>query len=305
MLQAVAAGRPVLVPDRGLSAWRVRSFGLGEVYREDDEDDFRRRFRETRRARARGLPGRPARLPGALFVSASHAAVSRAVGCGGEGAVLPQQPLGEQRARSRHGGGWDMSLIRYALPTLLLLYFLRRSLRQRVFLLGIPFLMFMSFSVFFDKLKPFWVPGRFSPADHLMLWLVITWVLYFDLLLPKRLRTLRERQLFGPRLSRPEEAVVVGLAGYVVVQIVMTALHYMGLGSALFEAEPFLYLMVGYFLLRGICCRAGRRGDARLHRRDRGGQHHRVRPVRAASGTPQDRSISRPSISRSCSWASA
>jgi hypothetical protein len=151
-----------------------------------------------------------------------------------------------------------MSLLRYALPALLLLYFLRRSLRQRVFLLGIPFLMFMSFSVFFDKLKPFWVPGRLSPADHLMLWLVITWVLYFDLLLPKRLRTLRERQLFGPRLSWPEEALLVGLAGYVVVQIVVTALQYKSLGSALFEAEPFLYLMVGYCLLRGICCRAGR-----------------------------------------------
>jgi hypothetical protein len=46
MLQALAAGRPVLVADRGLSAWRVRSFGLGAVFREGDADDLRRRFRE-------------------------------------------------------------------------------------------------------------------------------------------------------------------------------------------------------------------------------------------------------------------
>jgi len=46
MLQALAAGRPVLVADRGLSAWRVRSFGLGAVFREGDADDLRRRFLE-------------------------------------------------------------------------------------------------------------------------------------------------------------------------------------------------------------------------------------------------------------------
>ena len=44
-----------------------------------------------------------------------------------------------------------MSLVRYALPSLLLLYFLWRALRQRVFLLGIPFLMFMSYSIFFAR----------------------------------------------------------------------------------------------------------------------------------------------------------
>jgi hypothetical protein len=151
-----------------------------------------------------------------------------------------------------------MSLVRYALPTLLLLYFVWRSLRQRVFLLGIPFLMFMSFSVFFDKLKPFWAPARFAPVDHLMMWLIITWLIYFDLLLPKRTRTVRERQIFGPRLTWPEEALLVALAVYVVIEIALTAVQHMGLASAVFEAEPFLYMLVGYFLLRGICCHAGR-----------------------------------------------
>jgi glycosyltransferase involved in cell wall biosynthesis len=46
MLQALAAGRPVLVPDRGLMAYRVRGFGLGSVYRDGDHDDLRRQFRE-------------------------------------------------------------------------------------------------------------------------------------------------------------------------------------------------------------------------------------------------------------------
>ena len=48
-----------------------------------------------------------------------------------------------------------MNLVRFALPSLLVLYFVWRSLRQRVFLLGIPLLMHMYFSVFFENLKPF------------------------------------------------------------------------------------------------------------------------------------------------------
>jgi hypothetical protein len=151
-----------------------------------------------------------------------------------------------------------MSLVRYALPSLLLLYFLWRALRQRVFLLGIPFLMFMSYSIFFDRMKPFWMPRHYDPVDLLMVWLVVTWLLYFDLLLPRHLRTVHEGRLFGPRLSPPEEIVIVGLAVYVSVEIAMTSLHYSGLGSAVTEAKPFLFMVGGYFLLRGIFCHAGR-----------------------------------------------
>jgi glycosyltransferase involved in cell wall biosynthesis len=42
MLQALAARRPVLVPDEGLMAARVRDHGLGAVYRAGDWDDLNR-----------------------------------------------------------------------------------------------------------------------------------------------------------------------------------------------------------------------------------------------------------------------
>jgi hypothetical protein len=45
MLQALASGRPVLVPDRGLMAHRARSFGVGATYRDGDAADLRRAFR--------------------------------------------------------------------------------------------------------------------------------------------------------------------------------------------------------------------------------------------------------------------
>jgi glycosyltransferase involved in cell wall biosynthesis len=44
MLQAIMAGRPVLVPDEGLMASRVRNFGLGLTYAPGDGRDMRNKF---------------------------------------------------------------------------------------------------------------------------------------------------------------------------------------------------------------------------------------------------------------------
>ena len=145
------------------------------------------------------------------------------------------------------------------LPALLLLYFLWRSLRQRVFLLGLPFLMDMYYSVFFDRLKIFWVPNQWLPADHMMFWLFATWIVYFDLLLPGRRRSVRELRLFGPRLSAPEEVVLVGFAAYAFFRVGTTAVRFMDLGTAISEARIPLYVFAGYFLLRGILSHAGRK----------------------------------------------
>jgi hypothetical protein len=38
------AGRPVLVPDQGLMAWRVRNFGLGLTFASGDWRDLRCKF---------------------------------------------------------------------------------------------------------------------------------------------------------------------------------------------------------------------------------------------------------------------
>ena len=93
----------------------------------------------------------------------------------------------------------------------------------------------------------------------MMFWLLVTWIVYFDLLLPGRRRSVRERRLFGPRLSAPEEIVLVGFAAYMLFKVATTAVQYMDLGSAISEARIPLYMFAGYFLLRGILCHAGRK----------------------------------------------
>lgn len=168
--------------------------------------------------------------------------------------------MGSQPSHALGGVEWrGMNTAELLVPSLLLLYFLWRSLRQRVFLVGLPFLMDMYYSVFFDKLRPFWIPSLWEPADHMMFWLLVTWIIYFDLLLPGHRRSVRERHVFGPRLSAPEEIVLVGFAAYMLFKVATTAVQYMDLGSAISQARVPLYAFAGYFLLRGILCHAGRR----------------------------------------------
>jgi glycosyltransferase involved in cell wall biosynthesis len=90
MLQALAAGRPVLVPDRGLMAYRVRTFGLGLTYRPGDETGLRRGFRDLQ-AREPG-EWAPALRAFCAFFSPEQvaAAVAAAVTGRGAGARLPQ-----------------------------------------------------------------------------------------------------------------------------------------------------------------------------------------------------------------------
>lgn len=165
-----------------------------------------------------------------------------------------------QSSHALVGVEWrGMNTARLVLPAVLLVYFLWRSQRQRVFLLGLPFLMNMYFSIFFEGLKPFWVPHPENPADHMMFWLVVTWIIYFDLLLPGRRRAVRERHPFGPRLSPPEEVVLVGFVAYMLLKVATTAVQHMDLGSAFGEARVPLYAFAGYFLLRGVLCHAGRK----------------------------------------------
>ena len=89
----LAAARPVLVPDRGLMAYRVRTFGLGQTYRDGDLGDLKRQFRNLL---AEGPESRRCHLDAYLtYFSRAQvaAAVVAAVSGGGASAQLPQSAL--------------------------------------------------------------------------------------------------------------------------------------------------------------------------------------------------------------------
>ena len=69
-----------------------------------------------------------------------------------------------------------MGLLRLAVPAALLLWFLWKARTNRLCLLGIPVLMVMGQSVFFDNMKVFWRPGRLDATTLTMAWLFVVWL---------------------------------------------------------------------------------------------------------------------------------
>jgi hypothetical protein len=65
--------------------------------------------------------------------------------------------------------------LQLALPYLLVLYFVIRGIKQPIYWLAIPFLMFMSESIFFENAKLFNFPGRLHYA-LMLIWLGVLWI---------------------------------------------------------------------------------------------------------------------------------
>ena len=144
------------------------------------------------------------------------------------------------------------------LPLAAVAYFVWQSTRSRIFLLGIPFLQFFRESVFFESLRPFWIPGRLSTVAITMLWLVVVWAVCTDRLLPARRRAAEERvPPFGPR-PLPEELLLVALAVVLALSVLATAIRNDDLSSAVGEASGVAFMLLGYLLVRGIVCHSDR-----------------------------------------------
>lgn len=66
-------------------------------------------------------------------------------------------------------------ILQLALPYLLVLYFVVRGIKQPIYWMAIPFLMFMSESIFFENAKIFNIPGRLH-YGLMLIWLGVLWV---------------------------------------------------------------------------------------------------------------------------------
>lgn len=148
-----------------------------------------------------------------------------------------------------------MNLLGAGFAVIFLGYFLWKSLKMRIYLLGLPFLMYMGESVFFDRVKVFWMPQRLGPSVMIMVWLLIVWVVSMDLLLPRG-EVRRPRRLFGPPLRLPEELILGALLVAILAQIVLSSIHYGDALVALGQGAGWLFLVVGYLFVRGIVAMA-------------------------------------------------
>jgi hypothetical protein len=148
-----------------------------------------------------------------------------------------------------------MNAVRLLLPTVLVIWFLWKARRNILFLLGLPIMMSMYYSIFFQDMRPFWTPGRFTLQTHVMMWLVLAWLV---VTFRWSKRGGDQLGLFGVRRMLPEEFAILLLA-------VLAVAHSLGvftasgdLREALSAATIWLYLVAGYLLVRGIAVRATR-----------------------------------------------
>ena len=148
-----------------------------------------------------------------------------------------------------------MGIVRLALPAALALWFIWKARVNPLFLLGIPVLMVMRGSVFFENAKPFWKPGRFDPVTLLMIWLAIVWVVTVAR------RSHQDDTRIGPLgVGRilPEELPLIGIAALIVLHALGTFSVSGDLMNAVNLASGIFYLVLGYLLVRGIASRATR-----------------------------------------------
>ncbi|GAB6126613.1 tetratricopeptide repeat protein [Humidesulfovibrio idahonensis] len=86
-LQALAAGKPTLVPDVGLMAWRVQAHALGLCYRHGDEADFRRVFDRLLQQGTGPYAEAIGRFMGGFAPEARNAQLDKAFGLAGASAA--------------------------------------------------------------------------------------------------------------------------------------------------------------------------------------------------------------------------
>ena len=146
-------------------------------------------------------------------------------------------------------------MLRLAIPAALLLWFLWKARSNALFLLGIPVLMVMRGSVFFENMKPFWMPGRLDPVTLVMVWLVLVWVVT----IARRSRSDGTPvSLFGVGRILPEELPLIGIAVLIGVHVATAFASSGDLATAASQASGVFYLVLGYVLVRGIASRATR-----------------------------------------------
>ena len=149
-----------------------------------------------------------------------------------------------------------MAVIQWGVPLALLAWFLWKARTNRLFLLGIPVLMVMRGSVFFQLMRPFWAPGRFDTDLHLMAWLTLVWaIIVFG-----RRRSAEGGGLrpFGAGRLLPEEIPLLFVAALMGVHILGVFATTGDLVQAVTAASGTIYLLVGYLFVRGIASRSTR-----------------------------------------------
>jgi hypothetical protein len=149
-----------------------------------------------------------------------------------------------------------VGILRLALPAALALWFIWKARSNALFLLGIPVLMVMRGAVFFQNMKPFWMPGRLASVTLLMGWLVLVWAVT----VMRRTKQGDDASIgpFGAARLLPEELPLLGIAVLIGLHTLTAFASRGDLVDSVNLASVTFYFALGYLLVRGIASQATR-----------------------------------------------
>jgi hypothetical protein len=136
-------------------------------------------------------------------------------------------------------------------PYILIFYFIIRSIKEPVFLIGIPFLLFFKQSLFFDKVRFLRFQGMLINLDKIFLvWLIIVWLIFFS----RSLIQIDFKLKRWNKIKRPNwlDWLIIGL-------IIITCIDFVVvLNSSVIDEgvnDEFITLMalfIGFFIFKNI-----------------------------------------------------
>jgi hypothetical protein len=136
------------------------------------------------------------------------------------------------------------------LPYLLLLYFLIRSIKKPIYLIAIPFLLFMHFSIFFENVKIFTVPGRFSADVLFAAWMIIIWLVVKIIEISQFNRKIEST--ISVRKRNSMDYIIICLMIITIVDLGIVYIQNLRLENVFEEFITIFSLFIGFFIVKEV-----------------------------------------------------
>lgn len=136
-----------------------------------------------------------------------------------------------------------MGAIRHILPYLILLFFIIKGNKQFLFFLAVPFLIFMSNSIFFENVKPFQIPGSLQNI-LIFIWLFLLWLLSKIVTKQKA-----EKHPYHNKLNATD-LCIVALLIISTIGLIRTVSHYPLIQGVIQEFFLETSLLFAYFIIK-------------------------------------------------------
>jgi O-Antigen ligase len=131
-----------------------------------------------------------------------------------------------------------------------LFYFLFRSVKNPGYLLGIPFLMFLRHCIFFENVKIFSIPGRFSPDILLIVWMIIVWIiLRFINASPFNNK---DNNLYIKNETNSLDYIIIGLMIISIIDLFIVYIQNLRIDNVFNEFVTMFSLFLGFFIIKYV-----------------------------------------------------